>query len=121
MVDIFTHIIQIVVFAACANALLRVGSTTQPGHGVGRVNGVEEDGLELGGRGTKAGRTYDILKDLNRQIGIGRIQHQTSLLKQLNKDRNVCESETICCAATKSSPQTCWLHHLNSCLLAQSG
>jgi len=47
VVHVLAHVIQVVVFPAGADALLRVGGTPQPGHGVRRVNGVEEDGLEL--------------------------------------------------------------------------
>lgn len=47
VVDILTNIIKVIVFASCTNTLLRVGSTTQLGHGVGRINGVKEDWLEL--------------------------------------------------------------------------
>lgn len=47
MVDIFPHIIQVVVFASCTDTLLGVCSTSQLGHWVGWINGVEEDGLEL--------------------------------------------------------------------------
>lgn len=50
MVDVFTHVVQVVVFASCADAFLGVGSAVQPSHGVGRIDGVEEDGLELAGR-----------------------------------------------------------------------
>lgn len=47
MVHVFAHIIKIIVFAASTNALLCVCSTPKSGHWVGRVNGVQEDGLEL--------------------------------------------------------------------------
>ena len=53
MVDVLAHIVQVIVLASCADALLRVGSTPEPGHGVGRVYGVEEDGLELRRHGRK--------------------------------------------------------------------
>lgn len=49
MVDVLPHVVQVVVLAAGADALLGVGGAAQPGHGVGRVDGVQEDGLELGG------------------------------------------------------------------------
>ena len=55
MVDVLAHVVQVVVFSSCAYALLRVGSTPEPGHGVGRVDGVEEDGLELRRHGQKIG------------------------------------------------------------------
>lgn len=58
MVDIFTHIVQIVVFASCTDTFLGVGSTTQPGHGMRWIDGVEKDGLELGERGTKSTCMY---------------------------------------------------------------
>lgn len=47
VVNVFAHIIQIVVFASSTDALLGVGGTPQFGHGVGGVDGVEEDGFEL--------------------------------------------------------------------------
>lgn len=49
MVDIFAHVIQVVVFAPCTNTLLGVSSALQPGHGVGRIDGIEENGLKLNG------------------------------------------------------------------------
>lgn len=49
VVDIFAHIVQIVVFTSCTDTLLSVGSTTQLSHRVGRIDGVEEDWLELEG------------------------------------------------------------------------
>lgn len=54
MVHVFSHIIQVVVFASGTDALLGVGGTPQLGHGVGRVDGVEEDGLELVRQRTRA-------------------------------------------------------------------
>lgn len=36
-------------FAPCTNTLLGVSSTLQPGHGMGRIDGIEKDGLELNG------------------------------------------------------------------------
>lgn len=47
-------------FASCTDTLLGVGSTTQPGHWVGWINGVEEDGFELRGKGTKSKEAYHI-------------------------------------------------------------
>lgn len=47
MVHVFAHIIKIIVLATGTNALLCVCSTAKSGHGVGRVDGVQEDGLEL--------------------------------------------------------------------------
>ena len=47
VVDVFTHIVQVIVFASRTDTLLGVGGTTQPGHRVGGIDGVEEDGLEL--------------------------------------------------------------------------
>lgn len=47
VVHVLAHVVQVIVFPTGADALLRVGGTPQPGHGVGWVNGVEEDGLEL--------------------------------------------------------------------------
>ncbi len=34
-------------FTSCTDTLLSVGGTAQPSHGVGRIDGVEEDGFEL--------------------------------------------------------------------------
>lgn len=47
MIDIFTNIIQVIVFPTGTNALLSVGSSRQLCHRVGGVKSVEEDGLEL--------------------------------------------------------------------------
>lgn len=47
VVDVFAHIVQVIVFASCTDTLLCVGGAGQPGHGVRRVDGVQEDGLEL--------------------------------------------------------------------------
>lgn len=38
-------------FAPSSDALLSIGSSVQFSHGVGGVNGIEEDGLELKGNG----------------------------------------------------------------------
>lgn len=60
MVNVFPHVVQVVVFTSCADAFLRVGCTPQLGHGVGRVDGVQKDGLELrGGRGTDVPETLE--------------------------------------------------------------
>lgn len=47
MVDVLANIVQVVVFSSGADALLRVGSAAKLGHGVGRIDGVQEDWLEL--------------------------------------------------------------------------
>lgn len=54
MVDIFTHIVQVVVFTSSTDTLLGVGGTSQLGHRVGRIDSVEEDWLKLRGRGTRS-------------------------------------------------------------------
>lgn len=53
MVDVFTHVVQVVVFTSGPDALLGVGSTTQLSHRVGRIDGVQKDGLELRGKMTR--------------------------------------------------------------------
>lgn len=60
VVNVFPHIIQVVVFASCTDALLSVGGTPQLGHGVGGVYGVEEDGLVLQQGGKKKHSTIRI-------------------------------------------------------------
>lgn len=47
VVDVLANIVQVVVFSSGADALLRVGSAAKLGHGVGRIDGVQEDWLEL--------------------------------------------------------------------------
>lgn len=59
MINVFAHVVQVVVFPSCSNAFLRVGGPPQLGHGVGRVDGVQEDGLEL-----KTGSATDAAKTL---------------------------------------------------------
>lgn len=48
VVHVLAHIIQVIVLAPSADALLCVSCTLESGHGVGRVNGVQENRLELG-------------------------------------------------------------------------
>ena len=47
MVAILTDIVKVIVLAACANALLRVGRALQLGKVRMRINSAEEDGLVL--------------------------------------------------------------------------
>ena len=47
MVAIFTDIIEIVIFTACANTLLRINSVLQLGKVRVRIDSVEEDRLIL--------------------------------------------------------------------------
>lgn len=47
VVDVLPHVVQVVVFSSCSDAFLCVGGPPQLGHGVRRVDGVQEDGLEL--------------------------------------------------------------------------
>lgn len=56
VVYVFTNVIQVIMFPTCTYALLCVSCTSQSGHGVGRVNGVEEDGFELAEEKTKQKR-----------------------------------------------------------------
>jgi hypothetical protein len=47
MIDIFSHIIQIIVFAAGTNALLRIHGALDMKHLEMRITGAQEFGLEL--------------------------------------------------------------------------
>lgn len=47
MVHVLANIVKVVVFASSADTLLRVGSAAELCHWVGRIDGVEEDWLEL--------------------------------------------------------------------------
>lgn len=51
MVDILPHIVQVIVLPPSSDTLLRVGCSVQFGHGMRRVDGVQEDRLELQKRG----------------------------------------------------------------------
>lgn len=47
VVHVLAQIIQVIVLAPSADALLCVSCTLESGHGVGRINGVQEDRFEL--------------------------------------------------------------------------
>lgn len=47
MVDIFPDVVQVVVLSSGTDAFLSVGRAPQLGHGMRRVDGVQEDRLEL--------------------------------------------------------------------------
>lgn len=53
VVDIFSHVIQVIVLAPSSDALLSIGSSAQFSKRVRGVDSVEEDGFEL--RGQKKG------------------------------------------------------------------
>lgn len=47
VVAVLADIVEIVVFATCADDFLGVDGALQVGHGIGLVDGTQEDGLEL--------------------------------------------------------------------------
>lgn len=56
VVDILSHIIQVIVLAPSSDALLSVGGSAQFSKWVRGVNSVEEDGFELRGKKKEASR-----------------------------------------------------------------
>jgi len=56
VVDILSHIIQVIVLAPSSDALLSVGGSAQFSKWVRGVNSVEEDGFELIGKKKEASR-----------------------------------------------------------------
>lgn len=47
MIDIFAHVVQVIVFSPSPDAFLGIGSSAQLCHRVRWVNGIQEDGFEL--------------------------------------------------------------------------